>query len=165
MVEEKEEEQQHQQTAPVLFSLSVLRDSSLSSPALHCHRLSSVVPFARDLAGRFPSCAFHFHLAPDVTLDAIRDLKTAVRPRRVEFTKYTFNAVVEGEQEEGKEEEVEVEVGGKAGNATADVTSAAQSGDGVGNDDAPNQVSAQLDVSCYCEEFCYYVMSYSLQCW
>ncbi len=145
--QQKEEEQQHQQAAPVLFSLSALRDSSLSSPALHCHRLSSVVPFARDLAGRFPSCAFHFHLAPDTTLDAIRDLEAAVRPRRVEFTKYSFNATVEEGPEEAREDEVELQVGGNTGSATDNVGSAAQSDGGLANDNAtPNQVSVQLDV-------------------
>ncbi len=150
MVEQKEEEQEHQQAEPVLFSLSVLRDASLSSPVLQHHRLSSVVPFARDLAGRFPSCAFHFHLAPDVTLDAIRDLEAAVRPRRLQFTKYTFNAVIEEELEEGKEEEVELEVQGKSGSAASDdIGSAPQSDGGPANDDVPNQVSVQLDVRYY----------------
>ncbi len=142
--EQKKEEQQYQQAEPVLFSLSALRDCSQSSPALHCHRLSSVVPFARDLAGRFPSCAFHFHLAPDTTLGAIRDLEAAVRPRRVEFTKYTFNAIVEEGSEELKEEEIELQVGGKTGGATGSVGSSAQSDGGLANDNAaPNQVSVE----------------------
>ncbi len=163
MVEQKEEEQQRRQTASVLFSLSALRDSSLSSPALHFHRLSSVVHFARDLAGRFPSCAFHFHLAPDVTTDAIRDLKTAVRPRRVEFTKYTFNAVV-NEGESNEKEEV-VELREKPGSTTPNDPSSAQNGDGHADGAAPNQVSAQVDVRYHYEHFSCYVMGYSFQFW